>query len=228
MRDEILDAPDFGMLKVTFDQPGETIVAEAGAMVAMSTEIEMKTSMRGGLLAAAKRKLMGGESLFQNTYTSKAPNQDIYFSPPTEGDVRMLDLQPNQVFFLQSGAYIAHVGDQLNIDTQWGGVKNFFGGVGLFMLRITGPGRVWYGTYGAIHEVDVSQGGYTCDTGHIVGWTDGLNYNIRKFGGYKGLFFSGEGLVCDFQGQGKLFIQTRNPTSLASFLEAHRPVKTKS
>lgn len=225
MRDEIIDAPDFGLLKVTLEQPGEKIVSEAGAMVAMSTEIGMETNMRGGLLAAAKRKLMGGESLFQNTYTAKAPNQEIYLAPPTEGDLRYMDLAQGQTFFLQSGAYIAHVGDQLNLDSKFGGVKNFFGGVGLFMLKVTGPGRLYYGTYGAIHEVDVGAGGYTCDTGHIVGWTDGLSYNVRKFGGFRGLFFSGEGLVCDFQGQGKLYIQTRNPTSLASFLERFRPQK---
>lgn len=226
MRDEIIDAPDFGLLKVTLEQPGEKIVSEAGAMVAMSTEIGMETNMRGGLLAAAKRKVMGGESLFQNTYTAKAANQEIFLAPPTEGDLRLMDLAQGQTFFLQSGAYVAHVGDQLNLDSKFGGVKNFFGGVGLFMLKVTGPGRLYYATYGAIHEVDVAQGGYTCDTGHIVGWTEGLNYSVRKFGGYKGMFFSGEGLVCDFQGQGKLYIQTRNPTSLASFLEKFRPTKS--
>lgn len=226
MRDEIIDAPDFGLLKVTLEQPGEKIVSEAGAMVAMSTEIGMETNMRGGLLAAAKRKLMGGESLFQNTYTAKAANQEIFLAPPTEGDLRMMDLAAGQTFFLQSGAYVAHVGEQLNLDSQFGGLKNFFSGGGLFMLKVTGPGRLYYGTYGAIHEVEVGQGGYTCDTGHIVGWTEGLNFSVRKFGGYKGMFFSGEGLVCDFQGQGKLYIQTRNPTSLASFLEKYRPVKS--
>ncbi len=226
MRDEIIDAPDFGLLKVTLEQPGEKIVSEAGAMVAMSPEIGMETNMRGGLLAAAKRKVMGGESLFQNTYTAKAANQEIFLAPPTEGDLRLMDLAAGQTFYLQSGAYVAHVGDQLNLDSKFGGLKNFFGGVGLFMLKVTGPGRLYYATYGAIHEVDVGQGGYTCDTGHIVGWTEGLNYSVRKFGGYKGMFFSGEGLVCDFQGQGKLYIQTRNPTSLASFLEKFRPVKS--
>ena len=229
MQQEIIDAPDFGMLKITFDQPGEKVVSEAGAMVAMGTEIDISTNMRGGLLAAAKRAVMGGESLFQNTYTAKAPNQALFLSPPSEGDLRALALGPGQTFFLQSGAYVAHVGDQLVLDTKWGGVKSFFGGVGFFMLKVVGPGTVYYATYGAIHEVDVNpQMGYTVDTGHIVGFTEGLNFNIRKFGGYKGLFFSGEGLVCDFQGQGKVYVQTRNPGSLASFLEAYRPVKSSS
>lgn len=223
----ILDAPDFAMLKVAFEQPGEKVVAESGAMVAMSADLEITTNMRGGLLAAAKRKMLGGESLFQNTFTAKAPNQELFLAPAPEGDLRALELAPGQEFFLQSGAYVAHIGDQLALDTKWGGVKSFFGGIGFFMLKVTGPGTVFYAAYGAIHQVDVSHG-YTCDTGHIVGFSSGLNYSVRKFGGFKGLFLSGEGLVCDFQGQGQLYLQTRNPSSLAAFLHPYRPVKSRN
>jgi uncharacterized protein (TIGR00266 family) len=223
----ILDAPDFGMLKVVFEQPGEKIVAESGAMVAMSSDIDIATNMRGGLLAAAKRKMLGGESLFQNTFTSKAAGQQLFLAAAPEGDLRAMQLGPGQEFFLQSGAYVAHIGDQLVLDTKWGGVKSFFGGVGFFMLKVVGPGTVFYSAYGAIHQVDVQQG-YTCDTGHIVGFSSGLDYSVRKFGGFKGLFFSGEGLVCDFRGAGQLLLQTRNPGSLASFLHAFRPVKSRN
>ncbi len=224
MQHYIQDSPDFGLLQVIFDQPGETIVAESGAMVAMDTAVQMQTSMRGGVMAAAKRKLMGGESIFQNTFTSTQPGQRLFLAPPSEGDLQAMQLAPGQSFFLQSGAYVAHIGEQLQLDTKWGGAKGFFSGVGLFMLRLVGPGIVFYASYGAIHAVTVEQG-YTADTGHILGYTEGLNFNVRKFGGYKGLFFSGEGLVCDFHGQGTLYLQTRNASSLASFLEPYRPAK---
>ncbi|MEN9577911.1 MAG: hypothetical protein RJA70_920 [Pseudomonadota bacterium] len=222
----ILDAPDFAMLKVRLEQPGEKITAESGALVAMGPSIEVQTSMRGGLLAAAKRKMLGGESIFQNTYIAQAPDQDLFLSAPAEGDMRVLELGPGQEFFLQSGAYVAHIGDSLQLDTQWGGVKSFFSGVGFFMLRVVGPGTLFYAAYGAIHEVQVN-GQYTCDTGHIVGFGPGLTYGIRKFGGFKGLFFSGEGLVCGFEGTGSLLLQTRNPASLASFLQPFRPVNSR-
>jgi uncharacterized protein (TIGR00266 family) len=227
MQHQLIDTPDFGMLQITFDQPGEKIVSESGAMVAMDTAVQMQTSMRGGLMAAAKRKLLGGESLFQNTFTASAPGQRLFLSPGPEGDLRAMNLQPGQSFFLQSGAYVAHVGDQLVLDTKFGGVKGFFGGVGLFMLRVTGPGTVYYCAYGALHEIDVPPEGYTVDNAHLVGFTEGLTYNVRKFGGFKGLFFSGEGLVCDFQGQGRIYLQTRNAGSLAAFLHQYRPVKAK-
>jgi uncharacterized protein (TIGR00266 family) len=227
MQHQLIDTPDFGMLQITFDQAGESIVAESGAMVAMDTGIDMKTSMRGGLLAAAKRKLLGGESLFQNTFTSKGPGQRLFLAPGPEGDLRAMHLQPGQNFFLQSGAYVAHVGDQLVLDTKFGGVKGFFGGAGFFMLKVTGPGTLYYCSYGALHEIDVPPEGYTVDNDHLVGFSEGLTYNVRKFGGFRGLFFSGEGLVCDFTGQGRLYLQTRNAGALAAFLQPFRPVKSK-
>jgi len=227
MRHEIVDAPDFGLLKITFDGPGERVVAESGAMVAMGPEVDVQTSMRGGLLAAAKRRVLGGESIFQNTFTAKAPGQQLFLAAPPEGDLKELDLGPGQNFFLQSGAYVAHIGDQLTLDTKWGGVKSFFSGVGLFMLRLTGPGKLFFASYGALHAVQVGPQGYTADTGHIVGFSDGLDYSVRPFGGMKGLFFSGEGLICDFRGSGTVYLQTRNPSSLASFLHPFRPVKSR-
>ncbi len=224
MQHEILDAPDFGLLKLTLSA-GEKVVAESGAMVAMGAEISVETRMRGGLLAAAKRKLLGGESIFQNTFIARAAAQELYLAPPVEGDLRILELAPGETFFLQSGNYLAHVGDELVLDTKWGGVRSFFGGVGFFMLKVIGPGTLFYASYGAIHEVPISAGGYTCDTGHIVGFSDGLDYRVRPFGGFKGLFFSGEGLVCDFEGSGTLFVQTRNAPALASFLHPFRRVQ---
>lgn len=224
MRHEILDAPDFGLLKLTLDS-GEKVVAESGAMVAMGPSVAVETKMRGGLLAAAKRKLLGGESLFQNTFTAQAPGQALYLAPPIEGDLVVRELATGETFFLQSGNYLAHVGEQLVLDTQWGGVRSFFGGIGFFMLKVVGPGTLFYSSYGAVHEVTVDAGGYTCDTGHIVGFTDGLEYRVRPFSGFKGLFFSGEGLVCDFEGRGSLFVQTRQGPALAAFLHPFRRVQ---
>lgn len=227
MHYEILDSPDFALLRVTLNA-GERIVSESGAMVAMDTELDLQTSMRGGLLAAAKRKLLGGESLFQNTYTARAANQRLFLAAPAEGDLRARELAPGESFFLQSGAYVAHVGDELVLDSKWAGVKSFFGGVGFFMLRIVGPGTVFYASYGALHEVAVGPEGYTVDTGHVVGFTEGVDYDVRPFGGFKGLFFSGEGLVCRFRGNGKVLLQTRNAQGLAAFLHPFRRVRSRN
>ena len=227
MKHKILDSPDFAMLEVILDA-GEAIVAESGAMVAKDVQIDIQTSMRGGLLGAAKRKLLGGESLFQNTFTSQAAGQRLYLSGASEGDIQSRTLAAGESFFLQSGAYLAHSGSELVLDTKFGGVKGFFSGVGFFMLRVQGPGTVFYNSYGALHPVEVGPQGYTIDTDHIVAFTEGLDYKVRTFGGFKGLFFSGEGLICDFSGTGTVWVQTRNASALAGFLHPFRRVKAKS
>jgi uncharacterized protein (TIGR00266 family) len=219
----ILQKPDFGLLRVEFEAAGESMVAESGAMVARSTGVQMKTSMRGGLLGAAKRKLLGGESLFLNTFTSSAPGETLYLAAAPEGDLVHQRIEAGRPLFVQSGSYLAG-GPGVQIDTKWQGLRGFFSGEGLFLLKIGGEGDVFLSSYGGIHEVDVSRG-YVCDTGHVVAFTDGLDYRVRSVSGLKGLFFSGEGLVCEFSGNGRLWIQTRNPASLAMFLHPFRRVQ---
>jgi uncharacterized protein (TIGR00266 family) len=226
VQSEIRHNPDFGLVRVVFDQPGEQVITEAGAMVARDTAIDMKTNMQGGLGGALKRKLLGGESLFQNTFTATAPGQSIWIAPPSEGAVEVINLQPGMEIFMQSGAYLAST-PGVTLDTKWQGAKGFFSG-GLFLIRAYGQGQIWFSSYGGLHTVDLGQqyNGYICDNSHMVAFTAGLQYNVSKLGGLKSLFFSGEGLVCNFQGQGRLWMQTRNPGSLASFLHPFRPVKS--
>ena len=220
MKHQIKAKPDFASLTVHLDQ-GEQVVTESGAMMGMSGGLTMETNMKGGLLGAAKRAL-GGESIFMNTYTADADGQRIDIAPSAPGDIHYEELDGNTLF-VQSGAYLAS-GPDVVVDSKWGGAKTFFGGEGLFMLKVSGQGPVWISSYGAIHEVDVS-GTYVVDTSHIVGFEETLTFNVKKVGGLKSLFFSGEGLVCEFSGSGRLWIQTRNAPSLAGFLHPFRPVK---
>ena len=225
MRHEIRHNPDFGIIQVGFDQPGEQVICESGAMVARDTAIEMKTSLQGGIGGALKRKLLGGESLFQNTFTATAPGQTMWIAPAPEGAIECITMQPGMEIFLQSGAYLAST-PGITLDTKWQGAKGFFSG-GMFLLRAYGQGYLWFSTYGGLHTIDIGQQyhGYICDNTHMVAFTAGLQYNVTKLGGLKSLFLSGEGLVCNFQGQGRLWLQTRNPGSLAAFVNQFRPVK---
>lgn len=224
MQYELLDKPDFTMVKVTFEQPGEKMVVESAAMVARSTEMTMETNMRGGLMAAAKRKLLGGESIFQNTFTASAAGETLYFAPAPEGDVEVLELDGSTTLLMSSGAFLGSA-PTVNLDTKWGGTKGFFSGTGMFLLKAEGHGPLFFCCYGGLHAVDIGPAGYICDTSHVVAFTSGLNYSVQSVGGLKSLFFSGEGLVCNFQGQGRLWISTRNPSSLANFIQPYRPVK---
>jgi uncharacterized protein (TIGR00266 family) len=223
MQHEIRNKPDFASLHLTLDS-GEQVVTEAGAMMGMTGGLTMETNMKGGLGGAFKRAL-GGESLFLNTYTSGGDGEQLDLAPSSPGDIVHLEMTGNAVM-MQSGAYMAST-TGVEVDSKWQGAKGFFSGEGLFLLRCSGTGDLWCSSYGAIHAVQVS-GSYIVDTSHIVGFDEGLNYSIRKSGGLKSLFLSGEGLVCEFTGTGRLWLQTRNAPALASFLHPFRPVKSKN
>ncbi len=200
---------------------GETVQAEGGAMVSMSSHISIETGMRGGVMGALKRKVLGGESFFMNTFTSQGAQGEITFAPALPGDVNVRQLA-GETFFLQSGSYIAGP-TSVQVDTQWGGAKTFFGSEGLFLLKASGTGPLIFSSYGAIHEVEMTGQNYIVDTGHVVGFTSGLDFDVRKVGGWKSTVLSGEGLVCEFRGTGKLLLQTRSSQAFLAWLMPRLP-----
>jgi uncharacterized protein (TIGR00266 family) len=119
--------------------------------------------------------------------------------------------------YFQSGSFMAS-SPEIDIDTKWGGAKTFFGSEGLFLLKTKGRGKIVASSYGAIHKVTLSGQPYICDTGHIVGFTEGLDFSVKPVGGLKSTFLSGEGLICEFRGTGDLYIQTRSTQAFLSWL----------
>ncbi|QED26776.1 TIGR00266 family protein [Microvenator marinus] len=227
MQYEIRQRPNFSIAKVVFDTPGEQLVVEAAAMVAKDSSIQMQTNMRGGLMGAAKRKLLGGESLFQNTFTSTRPGETIWVAPAAEGDLLPFDMDGQRSVFMSSGNYVAS-GPGITLDTAFQGAKGFFSGTSLFMIEAKGQGPLILGSYGAIHPVKVGPQGYLVDNNHIVAFTQGLNYSIRKVGGLRSLFKGGEGLICEFKGEGTVWVATRSSSALAAFVHPFRTVQSKS
>jgi uncharacterized protein (TIGR00266 family) len=219
MQVNIVSGPDYAMAEVDL-AANEQIQVESGSMVAMTANMQIQTQARGGVLSGLKR-MVGGESFFLNTYTAAGAPGRIMIAPAAPGDMRHVQL--NGDFFIQSGSYIAS-SPAIALDTKWGGAKTFFGGEGLFILKASGQGDVLFGSFGAVHEVEVN-GTYIVDTGHIVAFEPTLGFNVRRVGGLKSLFLSGEGLVCDFQGRGKLYLQTRKPASFVHWISMFRPVK---
>lgn len=215
MEHDVLYRPSYSLLKIRLKQ-GESIIAETGAMVSMSSGIEMETTAKGGVFGALKRSVLGGESFFLNTFKAIEPGE-VNFAPSLPGDISVLELN-NQTVYAQSGAYIAS-SPGIVIDTKWGGAKTFFSKEGLFLLKISGTGKVFLSSYGAIHEIDLGIGQkYTVDTGHMVAFAESVEYNVKRVGGLKSTLFSGEGLVCELTGPGKIMIQTRSADAFLSWL----------
>jgi len=210
-------------LAVVHLQPDQAICAEAGAMVAMSANVDLYSEMKGGVFGALKRAV-GGESAFVSTFTAKGGPGEVAFAPGAPGDVAGIEMQ-NQTFMVQSSSYLA--GDtSLVVDTKFGGAKSFFGGEGLFLLQISGTGLLLVSSFGAIHRRTLYPGEqYVIDTGHLVAWEGHMAYDIQKAAksGYLRSFLSGEGLVAAFTGPGEILIQTRNLAAFAGMLKPFFP-----
>lgn len=203
-------------------QAEQSIMAEAGAMVSMSANIELQSQMKGGLLGALKRAA-GGESAFVSTFTARGGPGEVTLAPGAPGDIAAIEMH-NQTFFVQSSSYLA--GDaSLVVDTKWGGAKSFFGGEGLFVLMVQGQGLLLVSSFGAIHRKTLAPGErYVVDTGHLVAWEGTTQYTLRKAAsGFFRSMVSGEGIVAEFSGPGELLIQTRNLAALAGLLKPFFP-----
>jgi len=208
-------------------QPEQSIMAEAGAMVSMSANVELQSQMKGGLFGALKRAA-GGESAFVSTFTARGGPGEVTLAPGAPGDIAAIEMH-NQTFFVQSSSYLA--GDAgLVVDTKWGGAKSFFAGEGLFVLMVQGQGVLLVSSFGAIHRKTLAPGErYVVDTGHLVAWEGTTQYTLRKAAaGFFRSMVSGEGIVAEFTGPGELLIQTRNLAALAGLLKPFFPSQSGS
>jgi uncharacterized protein (TIGR00266 family) len=224
---EISQRPDFALVTVKLPQ-GQKVFAEPSAMASMDPTIELKAGFKGGLGQTLGRAL-GGESLIINTFTATEGPGEITFVSGALGDAAYYRLNNNSLM-LQRGAFMAH-SDGIDLTGKWQGAKGFFSGEGLILLKASGTGDIFFNSFGAILAVDVTDQ-YMVDTGYIVAFEDTLKYRITILPGLRGgsklktLFFGGEGLVCQFSGQGRVWIQTRHVHSFLSWVNPYRPTKS--
>jgi len=224
MNVDIRYRPSYSLAMVTLD-PGESIQVESGAMVGMSPNLEMETGASGGLLKSLGRKMFGGESFFLNTYTGSSPGDSVALAPPLPGDVAVIEMR-GETLLVQSGSYLAS-SEGVKVETKWSGAKTFFGSEGLIMLRVSGSGTLIVSSYGAIHPVELEAGqSYVVDTGHLVTFEEHMNFKVKKVAGWKSTLFSGEGLVAELTGPGKLTLQSRSQDSFLAWLLPKIPEKT--
>ena len=229
MQEHIEFNPSFTMLTLAL-APGESVKAEAGAMVCQSG-VEMTTGMSGGggiggFFKSMAKSLLTNETFFLNTFTAGASGGWVSLAPGVPGDIAWFDCQPGQNLFIQGGSYLACTSN-VETDTKFQGFKGMFSGERLFFIRAftqAGAGRVYYNSYGAVKQIQIQPGQLvTVDTGHGFEFTDGVDYQIVKVGGMGSLIFGGEGLVMHFSGQGTVWVQTRNIGGLAGVLAPFFP-----
>lgn len=227
MQFEISHQPSYAITAVTLEA-GESIVAEAGAMVTMDPSIEIETKARGGFLKSLGRSVLGGESFFVNTFHARSGGV-VRFAPSLPGDMTVIDPGGREML-VQSGGFIA-ADPALEIDTKWGGAKTFFSSEGLIMLRVQGSGPLVLASYGAMDQYELAGGEeFVVDTGHLVAFDSTLGYEVVKAGGsLKTTMFGGEGLVTHLTGPGRFITQSRSQDAFLSWLIPRLPsTKTSS
>ncbi|MDA3852489.1 MAG: TIGR00266 family protein [Spirochaetaceae bacterium] len=223
MNYSIENQPVFTSITVKLEA-GETIKAEGGAMISMTTNIGLKSKTAGKGLGGMLKAAVGGEGLMQSHFTAENGPGEVTFAPPTPGDIVALDVGQKTIL-AQSGAWIAGSSD-VEMSAQ-GSFKAMMSGEGLFLQKLSGAGTVFLSSYGAVVEKYLAAGeSIVIDTGNMVAYEEGVTSKIKKAA--KGLFAtvaSGEGLVGEFTGPGKVWMQTRNLKGFAELLMKLAPKK---
>ena len=222
MQHQLIGQPTYSAVEVDL-AAGERIVADAGAMAWMSANIKTETTTRGGVLQGLKRAVLSGESFFQNTYTAENGPGKITFSPGSSGDIASYELSGGELF-LEKGAYLAS-DENVTCNSKWDGLRGLFN-EGMFVLRVTGTGTVFFNSYGRLEEIYVN-GQYIVDNGFAVAWEPTLQYHMTRGKRIRSFLFSDQ-LLLQFQGSGRLWVQSRSPRALASWVHPFRMIQTKS
>lgn len=212
---------DLQAVVITLD-PGEQVIAEAGAMLYMTDGIEMQTSMSAGggqnkglfgkVMKAAGRMLTG-ESFFITTFSNVgAQRANVGFAAPYPGKILPVDLaQHGQELICQKDAFLcAARGTEISVAFNKKLGAGLFGGEGFILQRITGDGLAFVHAGGTIFQLPLQPGQtLRVDTGCIVAFESSINYDIQFVGGFKNALFGGEGLfLATLQGSGMTYLQT--------------------
>jgi uncharacterized protein (TIGR00266 family) len=224
MQVELRHQPSFSVARLHL-AAGEPARVESGAMLAHSWGVALDAKIEGGLMKGLKRMALGGESLFVTTYTAPAEGGWVDVAANLPGDIRAEQLNPQRPLRITRGCWIAN-SYGVQIETQWAGMQNLFGGEGGFIINAVGDGVVVLGAYGAIDEINLGAGeAITVDSGHVVAFDATMQSRLRRAVEGRSIqsMKSGEGFVFDFAGPGRLLIQSRNPQALISWLTTSLP-----
>ncbi len=224
MQIQLRHSPSFTVARA-FLSPAESVRVESGAMIAHSYGVVLSARAEGGVMAGLRRSVLGGESFFVTTYTAPTEGGWVDMAGVLPGDVAAIDITPDRPFYLARGNWIAN-SSGVQIDTQWGGMANMFGGEGGFGIRASGNGQALVSVYGAIDVFDLEPGQpVVIDTGHVVAYDLGITFRMRRAVEGRSIqsMKSGEGFVFDFTGPGRVLLQTRNPESFAEWARSTAP-----
>jgi len=226
---------DIQIVEVELD-PGETVIAEAGAMNYMEEGIAFEAKMGDGsqpdkgffgkMLDVGKRALTG-ESLFMTHFTNRGHGkQRVAFSAPYPGKIMPVDMaQCGGELLCQKDAFLcAALGTQVGIAFQKKLGAGFFGGEGFILQRLRGDGKAFVHAGGTLIMKELRGETLRVDTGCLVAFTSGVDYDIERAGNLKSMFFGGEGaFLATLRGHGTVILQSMPFSRMADRILSHAP-----
>jgi uncharacterized protein (TIGR00266 family) len=226
---------DIQIVEIELD-PAETVIAEAGAMNYMDDGITFEAKMGDGsqadsgllgkLMSAGKRAL-SGESIFLTHFTnSGSGRRRVAFAAPYPGKIIPIDMNKVKgTLFCQKDAFLcAALGTQIGIAFAKRLGTGFFGGEGFILQRLTGDGMAFVHAGGTVIKKTLQNDLLRVDTGCLVAFTPGINYDIERVGGLKSMFFGGEGFfLATLRGTGTVLLQSLPFSRMADRILQHAP-----
>lgn len=214
-------------VEVLFDQPGESMYTQSGAMAWMSEGVAMNTSTNGGLLKGVGR-MFAGESMFMANYTAQVAGAKIAFASTVAGEIMPINVGQTGGLICQKGAFLcAEPGVNLNICLTKKLSSGFFGGEGFILQDISGQGLVFLEIDGDKVVKELAPGEVLkVDTGNVVAFERSVGYEVETVKGIKNIFLGGEGLfLTKLVGPGKVILQTQNFNDFAGRIARMIPSK---
>ena len=226
---------DMQIVEIGLD-PGETVIAEAGAMNYMDDGISFEARMGDGskpdtgifgkLIDAGKR-LITGESLFMTHFTNTGGGKrSVAFAAPYPGKIIPVKLADygNDLFCQKDAFLCAAMGTEVGIGFTKRLGTGFFGGEGFILQRLRGDGLAFIHAGGTLITKELRNGIIHVDTGCLAAFTTTIDYNIERAGNLKSMFFGGEGLfLATLQGTGTVFLQSLPFSRMADRILQHAP-----
>jgi uncharacterized protein (TIGR00266 family) len=226
---------DMQIVEVELD-PGETVIAEAGALNYMEDGITFEARMgdgsqaKGGVfdtLLNVGKRVLTGESIFLTHFTNGGPaKRRVAFAAPFPGKIIPLNMvEHGGRFICQKDAFLcAALGTSLSIALQRRLGTGFFGGEGFILQKIEGDGMAFAHAGGTVIRKDLKGETLRVDTGCLVGFTEGIDYDIQRAGNLKSMIFGGEGLfLVTLRGHGTVYLQSLPFSRLADRIVASAP-----
>jgi len=217
MHVEITSRPAYAIAYVKL-QRGQSVYAEAGALVAMSGGVEAAATLSGGVLQAVARRLVTQETLITTRFTAHVDGAWVSLSPRYPGDVTAVEVSSGAPLVVQSGSFLAH-SEGVGIAAAVGNLQSVALREGASVVLAEGDGTIVIAAYGGLERFDLRTGEkLVVDSGHIAAWSASLGFKIGPLKGAVSSVLTGEGIVGEFTGPGSVFVQTRAEQQLRSWL----------